>query len=612
MSPPSRDEIDPEYRFDLTRIYETPADWETAREALADRLDDLDALAAEPPGFAADLRSLLAVTEECYRRKQRVELYARLARNVATNDDEADDRLRRFRDLESTFEPVVAAVRRALGAIDRDRFDAWLDEIDGGDVHDAADLDADDSVGWRRYAERLREAATHARSSEVEDAVAAFEDARTAPTRIVRAVTTEDFDPPAVEGPDGDSVEIRYGNYRTELSREDRDYRRRVYEAYRGEMDRFEHVLTRTYAEKLQVAAAEAELRGYDSALDRAFHGDAYPESGLTFELPVAVHDAMVDAVRDNLGPYHRAREVRRERLGVDDLRPWDLSVSIADADPPEISYEEAREHVLAALEPLGEDYVERVRTFFEGRRIDAFPTEDKRTDIPAYCPSSAADGAFVLANFREDVRTTFYVVHELGHAMNVAYHREGLTRYATCPRPVSEVPSILHELLLVEHFLDEGGALAEAARNRVLECLGGNFYGAAWGSAFAHRLVTAVEEGREVTPKRAREAWSDLQMVFEAPVVYDDRAGRNWLGRGIREVYSRYQYVLGATGALAARERLRDGDLAPAEYRQFLRSTGREDQLALFERLGCDVRTAGPYERAAEAFDGYVDAVAE
>ena len=601
MSLPSRDDVDPEYRFDLTRIYETPADWESAREQLETRLADLDAAAADPPDSAADLRSLLETTEDCYRRKQRLELYARLSRNVATNDEDADDRLRRYRDLESTFEPTVAAARRAIAALDRDRFDACLDDVDA----------TAESPGWRRYAERLRESASHARSAEVEEAVATFEDARTAPVRIVREVTTGDFDPPTVEGPDGDAAEVRDGNFRTELSRKDRDYRRRVYEAYHAEMDRFEHVLTRAYAEKLQVAAAEADLRGYDSALDRTFHGDVYPKSGLTFELPTTAHEAMVDAVRDNLGAYHRAREVRRERLGVDELRPWDLSVSIVDDDPPDLSYEEAREHVVAALEPLGDEYVDRVRSFFDQRRVDVFPTQDKRTDIPAYCPSSAADGAFVLANFREDVRTTFYVVHELGHAINVEYNREGPTRYAACPEPVSEVPSILHELLLAEHFLAEDGALAAAARNRLLEFLGGNFYRAAWGSAFTHRLIRVVEDGKEVTPGRAREAWSNLQSEFEAPVVYDDRAGRNWLGKGKREVYSNYQYVLGASGALAARERLRSGDLTASEYRQFLRSTGREDQLALFERLGCDLTTATPYERAAEAFDGYVDAVA-
>jgi oligoendopeptidase F len=58
-------------------------------------------------------------------------------------------------------------------------------------------------------------------------------------------------------------------------------------------------------------------------------------------------------------------------------------------------------------------------------------------------------------------------------------------------------------------------------------------------------------------------------------------------------------------------RDRLREGSFTPAEYRAFLRETGREPPAVLFERLGCDVASPAAYKRAAEAFGGYVDDVA-
>ena len=595
MSLPARDDIDSTHRFDLTRIYETPAEWDAAREALEDRLDELQSHAADPLEAPSDVRSILTLAEECYRQKQRLELYATLARNIATESDTANDRRRRLRSLASEFETTIAAVRRRFRETEGDRLDALITELDG----------------YRRYAENFREQAAYARSPEVEEAVAAFEDPRTAPTRVLRSVLTEDFDPPAVERLDGTTVDIRRGNYRTELSHSDRDYRRRVYESYRGEMDRFEGTITRAFVEKLNAADAERVVRGYNTIRDRDLRQRCYPESGLRSVLPEAVHDAMLDGVRSNLDPYHRAQAVRRDHLNVEILRPWDLDTSIVDGDPPELDYAEAREHVLAALEPLGEEYVERLRAFFDERRIDVFPTEGKRTDIPAYCPSSATDGAFVLANFRGDVRTTFFLCHELGHAMHVGHYREGPTRYATCPRPVSEIPSLLHELLLAEHFIAEGGEFAAAARNRLLECFGGNLYGSTMNAAFVHRLASAVGDGEEVTPRRAGEAYADLLAEFRPAVDYGDRAGRDWLGLGLRDIYSNYQYVLGAVGALAVRERLRGDNLSTADYREFLRNTGRERSTVLFKRLGSDVTTAMPYERAAAAFDGYVDAVA-
>ncbi|WP_435174709.1 M3 family oligoendopeptidase [Halorussus sp. AFM4] len=606
MSLPARDDIDPEYRFDLTRVFETPDEWDDAAAALREELRALESRADEPLETAADLRALLERTEDCYRRRQRLDLYATLYANVNTGSDAAGDLQRRFRDLDETFEPAIAAVLRRLRETDDDRLDAL-----------AADLD-----GYRRYADHLRERAARVRSPGAEDAVAAHAEVRSGPTRVIRAVTTQDFDPPSVECPDGggavdededeeagETVKIRYGNYREELSHPDRDYRRRVYEAYRGELDRFEHTLSRAYAEKLAAAATETELRGYDSIRDRDLRG-TYPENGLEPALPGEVHDAMLDAVRSNLGPYHRAQALRREQLGVDTLRPWDLEVSIAEAPDPEIPYEDARADILDALAPLGEDYVARARSFFDERRIDVFPTRNKRTDIPAYCPSSAADGAFVLANYRGGVRTASFVCHELGHALAVSYQREAPTRRATCPTAVSEIPSVLHEILLAERWLAAGGALAAHAANRLLECLGGNLYGSTMGSAFDHRLAAAVEDGEELSAERISDAYADLLGEFRPAVDYGDRGGRDWLGRGLRRPYSSFQYVLGATGALVVRERLREGSLTPGEYREFLRTTGRRDPLDQLERLGVDATSPAPYERAAEAFAAYLDEV--
>ncbi|WP_158056325.1 M3 family oligoendopeptidase [Halorussus halophilus] len=590
MSLPAREAIDPEYRFDLTHIFETPAEWENSAQTLRGDLSKLQSRADRSLDSPASLRTLLEQTESCYRRKQRLNLYATLYENVNTDEERADDLLRQFRELESEFEPVVSGVRRCLRETDDDRLDAYVAELND----------------YRRYAEHLRAQAERVRSPDAEDAIAAHGEVRSAPTRIIEAVRNEDFDPPSVERPDGETVELGYGSYREEITHSNREYRRRVYEAYRGEFDRFEHVLSRAFAEKLAAAETEADVRGYDSVRDRDFR-DTYPENGLEPSFPGEVHEAMLSAVQANLGPYHRAQEIRCERLGVESLQPWDLNVSIADAPEPEIPYEEAKLDILDALAPLGDDYVSRTSDFFEERRIDVYPTQNKRTDIPAYCPSSSADGAFVLANYREDVRTASYVCHELGHALNVSYHSEKPTRDATCPHAICEIPSILHEILLVEHWMREGGALADYAENRLLSLLGGNFYNAAMYSTFVHRLAGVVEESDDLSAERIRNTYAELLGEFRPEVDYDDRAGRNWLGWGTRVPYCSFQYVLGATGALVVRDRLREGSLSPEQYHDFLRNTGSKNLLAQFETVGIDVTSSAPYERAAETFAGYL-----
>lgn len=589
MSLSPRTDIDRSYRFDLSRIYETPEDWERAYEDLLERLSDLQSQSEPAHPTNAELEDLLDAIAECFLQRQRLELYATLTKNIATNDNDAADRMHRYRELTAEFEPAITAALRQLENIS------------------ATITDLSDEYQW--YALNLEEQARYICSAEVEEVIAVYEEPKTTTTRLFRAVWNEDFEPPTIERPDGADVEIRYGNLRTELSNEDRAYRKQVYEAFYEEADRYEHILTRSFAEKLKASHADVSVRGYDSLRDRAFRHRCYPESGLRAELPDSVHHVMFETIRNNLNPYHDALELRRARLEVNPLRPWDLHVSIADSEP-HIEYEEAKRHILDALTPLGAEYVDHVRKFFAERRIDVFPTQDKRTDIPAYCPSSATDGPYILANFQEDVRTMFYLCHELGHAMHVEHHREGAARYATTPRPVEEIPSILHELFLVDYLVDQGGAIAEAARNRLLECVAGNFFEATRSSVFTHELAKRVENGQEVTVDRTRELVQSLQKEFLAPVEFGGNPGRRIPASGTRELYSNYQYVLGVTGALSVHSQLRNDGLSVETYRDFLRSTGQERSVELFERIGADIRTPAPFETAADSFAKYVEEV--
>ncbi|WP_245545412.1 M3 family metallopeptidase [Halomicrobium katesii] len=293
----------------------------------------------------------------------------------------------------------------------------------------------------------------------------------------------------------------------------------------------------------------------------------------------------------------------------MDAVRPWDTQVSVADAPEPEIEYEAAVGHVVDTVAPLGEAYQERARRFFAQRRVDVYECADKRSDIPAFCPSSAEDGAFVLLNFQRDVRATFHLCHELGHALHVEHHREGPAMYATGPCPISEVPSVLHEVLLTEHLAQQNGPLAAHARERLLQSLEMLLYEQAANAAFKRRLAATVDGGERLTADRIADAYRETLARFDPALEPCDRTRFEWLtGALFRDAFHHYQYVLGAVGALRVRESLRDGRLDPATYREFLRSTGRDDPVSLFERLGVDLTTSAPYERAARAFEGYLD----
>lgn len=591
MSLPDHADRPSRYTWDTEQLFDHPDDWQHARDELRADLD-----ADDPPATSLDdadeARHLVDTVADWFRRTQRLELYATL-RDCISDRDAASDRMGAARELSSAVETAVAGRLARLRRTD----DSTLDRIET-----ALDERAHYFASLRRQAARRREPA-------VEAVVEQFAEQRSSADRIVRAVTNEDRDPPTVEGPDGDERTITQGRYHGELAHTDRAYRRRVYESYLDELAGFEGTLATAYHEKLAAASALADVRGFDSIRELHLTGRSYPESGLTFRCPSAVHDTLIESVADSLGPRERARALRADRLGIDAVRPWDTAVPLADDPAPDVPYDDAVEHVVAALAPLGEDYQQRAREFFDQRRVDVYECADKRSDIPAFCPSSADDGAYILLNYQRDVRTLFHLAHELGHALHVDHHREGPAMYATGPRPISEVPSLLHEILLTEHLVADGGPLAAHARNRLLDSLDRMLYGQAATAAFKRRLATAVDDGETLHADRIADAYRETQARFDPALEQGDRSRYEWLtGALYREAFHHYQYVIGAVGALTVRESLRDGDLDAGRYRAFLTSTGRTDPLEAFADLGLHLRTSEPYERATAAFEGYLD----
>lgn len=591
---PTRDELDEQYTWDLTRIYETPDDYEAAYEKLENRIGKLRD-SQDPAGSPSRLAKSLEAIEAALVTKSRLTLYTELRKNEDATDEERRDRRQRMKRFAADVDEAVQALRRRV-------------QRDAETVEQFRDNHA--LEGWVAYLDDLLARAPHTRGAGVESVLAAFEPVVSNQTDAVVAITTEDFDPPTVEGPDGDPFTVDWTTYREAMDSPDRPFRRRAHEAFYEDLAAHENALATVVAQKIRGYAALAEARNYDSVRAMAFSRPSYPDAGMHVDFPEGAHGALIERVRENLDPYHDLLESRQELLGVETLRPWDASGPMVDDDPPEMAYEDLQVHLLSAVEPLGEDYQDRLAAFLHERRVDVYPTENKRTDIPAYCPSNHETGAFILANFQEDVRTAFFLAHELGHAMHIEEMRDAQPpRYVSGPRPISEVPSLVHELLLADHLRETEPAMAAFVRERRAEFLAGNVYGAGLSAAFLHDAYCTVEDGADLTPDRLAEMYADYAAEFRGPMEPAE-PGRGWQRQGYaREPYHYYQYVLGAAGAVSVFHRIQTGDMTTDGYRDFLRNTGCRDSLTSFEALGVDVTASDPYERVAVELHGIRDA---
>src|ERR1035437_10582550 len=129
-----------------------------------------------------------------------------------------------------------------------------------------------------------------------------------------------------------------------------------------------------------------------------------YPESrpgGLRAALRhlLAVYQSLVDNVNKNLPAFHRYLAIKKRMLGVDTLKYYDLYAPVVKNVELKYTYDEAQKLVMAALAPLGNEYVNTVAKAISERWIDVYPNVGKRSG--AYSSGDAFDvHPYILMNF--------------------------------------------------------------------------------------------------------------------------------------------------------------------------------------------------------------------
>src|SRR6266481_579158 len=143
------------------------------------------------------------------------------------------------------------------------------------------------------------------------------------------------------------------------LVKRDADLRKRAFHQFYAEFQDHQYTLASSLAYSVKADIFRARARNYSSALEGALFPD---------DVPASVYDGLVKAVRANLGPLFRYFELRRRVLGLTELHHYDTYVPLVAEIESHISFDEAVEKVVAALQPLGKEYVDVLSEGLRGR----------------------------------------------------------------------------------------------------------------------------------------------------------------------------------------------------------------------------------------------------
>lgn len=347
-----------------------------------------------------------------------------------------------------------------------------------------------------------------------------------------------------------------------------------------------------------------AENAGYTSYRDYAWQEklrfDYTPEDCRSFQ--DAIEEVVVPAAA-------RLYERRRVALGVDVLRPWDLSANpMRTTDlgvtPPgqlhlnpfadEAELIDIGQRIFDLVDPALGGYF---KTMKDERLLDLMNRKGKAAG--AYCTGyPLKEAPFVFGNStggHEDLQTLF---HELGHAFHVFEMMQGQTLIQQMNQPIefAEVASMGMELLTAPYLTKDKGGIytpAEAAQARIdhLDSLIVFWPYMAVVDAFQHWVYEDIQRASDTAACDAK--WDELWGRFIVGVDWSGLDADRMTGwhRKVHLYRSPFYYVeygLAQLGAVQVWANARkDQAAAVKQYRAALALGGNAPLPKLFEAAG-------------------------
>jgi oligoendopeptidase F len=592
-SVPARSDIAEEYTWELEDIFASDEAWEEAYERVEERLDELRVYEGRVTEDADTLLSVLRTREELMRAVANVAAYARMRRDEDTRDQEYQALAARSQSLATEASSAASFIEPELQALDREDIEEFIGNEPALETYE-------------HYFDEVLRMKPHTRSAEVEQVLSELGEVTGGTGEVYNLLSNADMRFPAIEDADGEPIEITLSNFTTLQKRPDRDFRRRVYEGFYDEWESVRNSVGAAYRNSVKADRKYAEARYYDSAREAALD---------SANVPVSVYDTLVDTVRANLGPLHRHAELKRDRLGVDELRMWDLYTPMAESEEPEIGYEQASEYVIEAVAPLGEEYQDRLATGLDSRWIDVYENEGKQSG--AYSGGTYDSQPYVLMNYQDDIASMYTLAHELGHSLHSELASEAQPYvYSDYEIFVAEVASTLNEALLTEYLLDtlENERLREHVLDEFLERVRSTLFRQTMFAEFELRAHEIEAAGGALTSDRLDDLYADLKGTYYEPAELDDRIAREWMRiPHFYRAYYVYQYATGVSTALSLSRQIREeGEPAAERYRDFLSRGSRAYPVELLADAGVDVTSPEPIEAAVSEYDDRLSTFAD
>ncbi len=438
----------------------------------------------------------------------------------------------------------------------------------------------------------------HILSEEVEGVLAKYSEIFSTSENTYDIFTNTEFDFPSIKDKNGNELKMNSALFSEYLMNKDESIRKQAFESMYSLYKKHINTITELYLSRVKQRVISSKLRKYESSLDSATNND---------DSNVKVYDTLLEEMNKNLYLNHEYIKLKAELLEKDKVNMYDVYVNTLDVENKKIEYDEAKQTVLDALSPMGEEYVDMLKHAFENNWLDVYTKENKMSG--AYSMGIHSVHPFALLNYVNSSRDVSTIAHELGHSMHSYYASKNQNIInANYTIMVAEVASTVNEILLANYLIqkEKDKKRKMALINEQLDTIRATLVRQAMFAEFEKIVHSKVEAGESLTSDNLNEIYFNLvKKYFGDYAIINDEIKYEWAR--IPHFYSCfyvYKYSTGITSAIVIASKILSGEKGYVEkYINMLSQGGSKDSLSLLKSVEVDLENPSTYEIAFEYF---------
>lgn len=400
----------------------------------------------------------------------------------------------------------------------------------------------------------------------------------------------------------GEDTVIALTNLRILLRNNDRKIREEVYSKFYGEIEKYSGTLSSLLSSYCALNDEISKIHKYNSAWDNKL---------FYLNLSDKVFETLVSVTEKNVKYLHKYYELKKERLGLPDLKSYDLSVSLVNNNK-EYTIDEAQKMCLEAIKPLGDDYYKHFERVFNDQHIDYCQYKGKCSG--GYCISTFDRSSRILMSYVGDLTSVSTIIHEGGHDVHHQYITENNDIvYRSVPNIIAEVTSLTNECLLSNYLVNNGKTKEEklAGIENILKTIVSNLYGAVREGKIEQEMYKIIETGSSLTKENMKKLVTDtLDLYYGNTITRNQFDGLDWATRSHYYMnYYLYSYsICVCVASYVAREIIRGNKDILDKYLKFIKTGSNVWAYDAFKILGIDLEDKTVYENAFLYFNELID----